>query len=197
MRWAKTPAFEALRFSNFVSGLLAGNTPETLERIATGAWWLHFLPMGTMSVLIPSSKHLHLAFAPANAIWHTLRPKGSLTKVDFEFEDETIKIIGANKIEEFTWKQLFDTYTCVQCGRCSERCPALQTGKPLDPRALHVELRAHIEEKAPLLDKIKAAGDKKPEFTEAEQAILDDVFSEQFIWSCTPVAPVRGLPCIQ
>lgn len=175
-------------FSNFVSGLLGQHSPATLEIIATGAWWTHFLAMGLMGVLIPHSKHLHLAFAPANAFWHTLRPKGSLEKVDFE--DETAETFGVNKVEEFTWKQLFDTYTCVQCGRCTEQCPAFQTGKPLDPRALHVELRAHMEKKAPLLDKIKAAGEEKPQFTEAEQSILDKmivegIFSDKFIWSCT------------
>lgn len=175
-------------FANFVSGLLAGNSPETLQQLSTGAWWMHFLAMGLMGVLIPGSKHLHLAFAPVNAIWHTLRPKGSLTTVDFK--DETVETFGVNKLEEFTWKQLFDTYTCVRCGRCTEQCPAFQTGKPLDPRALHVELRSHMEEKIPLLEKLKAAGDQKPEFTEAEQAILDKmiingVFSEEFIWSCT------------
>ena len=175
-------------FANFVSTMLAGNSPDTLQSLATGAWWLHFLAMGSMALLIPGSKHLHLAFAPANAIFHTLRPKGSLAKVDFE--DETAETFGVNKIGEFTWKQLFDTYTCTRCGRCTEHCPACQTGKPLDPRALHVELRHLLEESAPLLDKIKAAGEQKPEFTEAEQAILDKmivdgVFSEEFIWSCT------------
>jgi Fe-S oxidoreductase len=175
-------------FANFVSGLLTGNSPETLEGLAIGAWWMHFLAMGLMGVLIPGSKHLHLAFAPANAIWHTLRPKGSVTKVDFE--DEAAETFGVNQLEEFTWKQLLDTYTCVRCGRCTEQCPAFQTGKPLDPRTLHVELRAHMEEKIPLLEKLKAAGDQKPEFTEAEQVILDKmivdgVFSEEFIWSCT------------
>ncbi|SDE55760.1 (Fe-S)-binding protein [Sporomusa acidovorans] len=175
-------------FANFIAGLLAGTSPAILHILADAAWWTHFLAMGLMAILIPGSKHLHLAFAPANAIWHTLRPKGSLTKVDFD--DETEEEFGVNKLEQFTWKQLFDTYSCVRCGRCTEHCPAFQTGKPLDPRALHVELRAHMEEKAPLLDKIKAAGGEKPEFTEAEQTILnktivDGVFSEEFIWSCT------------
>ena len=175
-------------FSNFVSGMLAGNSADGLRAIATAGWWAHFLAMFTFAVLIPNSKHLHLVFAPFNAFWHTLRPKGSLTKVDFE--DESAETFGVNKMEEFTWKQLFDGYTCVRCGRCTERCPAFQTGKPLDPRALHVDLRAHVDEKAPLLDRIKAAGDAKPEFTEAEQAILDKtivdgLFSEEFIWACT------------
>ena len=175
-------------FANFVSGLLAGNSSASLQQLATGAWWMHFLAMGSMGLLIPGSKHLHLAFAPANAIWHTLRPKGSLVKVDFE--DEAAETFGVNKIEEFTWKQLVDTYTCVRCGRCTEQCPASRTGKPLDPRALHVELRDHLEAKAPLLEKLKAAGDQKPELTEAEQEILDKmivdgVFSEEFIWACT------------
>lgn len=175
-------------FSNFVSGLLSGISPDNLRFLADGAWWIHFMAMGTMALLIPGSKHLHLAFAPANAIFHTLRPKGSLTKLDFE--DETAETFGTNKIEEFTWKQLFDTYTCVRCGRCTEQCPAFQTGKPLDPRALHVDLREHLEEKVPLLEKLKNAGDQKPEITENEQAILDKmivdgVFSEEFIWSCT------------
>ncbi|MDR3589974.1 MAG: heterodisulfide reductase-related iron-sulfur binding cluster, partial [Negativicutes bacterium] len=174
--------------ANFVSGLLAGKSPDTLAFLANAAWWMHFLAMGLMALLIPGSKHLHLAFAPANAVWHTLRPKGALDKVDFE--DEAAETFGVNKLEEFTWKQLVDSYTCVRCGRCTEHCPAFQTGKPLDPRALHVELRAHLEEKAPLLDRLKAAGDQKPEFSEAEQSVLDKmivdgVFSEEFIWSCT------------
>ncbi|SFL93362.1 (Fe-S)-binding protein [Pelosinus propionicus] len=175
-------------FGNLVSGLLVGNEPDTLQRLANGAWWMHFLAMGLMGLLIPGSKHLHLAFAPVNAIWHTLRPKGSLTTVDFE--DETAETFGVNKLEEFTWKQLFDTYTCVRCGRCTEQCPAFRTGKALDPRALHVELRDHMEEKIPLLEKLKADGEHKTEFTEAEQAtldkmIVDGIFSEEFIWSCT------------
>ena len=175
-------------FANIISGQLSGISHDNLEFLATGAWWLHFIAMGSMALLIPGSKHLHLAFAPVNAVWHTLRPKGSLTMVNFE--DETTESFGVNKIEEFTWKQLFDTYTCAHCGRCTEQCPAFQTGKPLDPRKLHVDLRAHLDEKAPLLDRIKAAGDQPPEFTEAEQAILDktitgDLFTEEFIWSCT------------
>ncbi len=175
-------------FGNYVSSFLKGMAPDGLIALAIGAWWAHFLAMFTFAVLIPGSKHLHLVFAPFNAFWHTLRPKGSLTKVDFE--DESAETFGVNKMEEYTWKQLFDTYTCVRCGRCTEGCPAFQTGKPLDPRALHVDLRTHVEEKAPLLDRIKAAGDKAPEFTEKEQEILDKpivdgVFSEEFIWSCT------------
>ncbi|WP_110955131.1 (Fe-S)-binding protein [Anaerosinus massiliensis] len=174
--------------ANYIAGSLVKYSPDTLQTLATGAWWMHFFAMGLMAILIPGSKHLHLAFAPANAIWHTLRPKGSMTKLDFE--DETAETFGVNRLEEFTWKQLVDAYSCVRCGRCTEHCPAFQTGKPLDPRALHVELRAHMEEKAPLLDKLKAAGDQKVEFTDAEQKVLEkqvvsDLFSEEFIWSCT------------
>ncbi|MZP29687.1 4Fe-4S dicluster domain-containing protein [Heliobacterium undosum] len=183
------------------SQLFAGYQPGQAEAAVWVFWWLHFVTMFAFAVLIPRSKHLHLVFAPFNAYWKSLEPKGALSKIDFE--DESVESYGAAKLEDFTWKQLFDAYTCVQCGRCTDQCPAYQTGKPLNPKALHVTLRSHIDEKGPLLERIRrqvAAADSASEqslsaqgaecLTEAEAATLEkkvtgEIFSEDFFWSCT------------
>ncbi|ABZ83675.1 4fe-4S ferredoxin, iron-sulfur binding domain protein [Heliomicrobium modesticaldum Ice1] len=188
------------------SKLFAGYEPEQAEKAFWFFWWLHFITMFAFAVLIPRSKHLHLLFAPLNVYWKSLEPKGALRKVDFE--DESVESYGAVKMEDFTWKELFDAYTCVQCGRCTDQCPAYQTGKPLNPKALHVTLRSHIDEKGPLLDKIhkqrsaakgvgqgragaeEVAAAAEGVLTEGEQAIMEkkvtgEIFSEDFFWSCT------------
>ncbi|MBM7867723.1 4Fe-4S dicluster domain-containing protein [Heliobacterium gestii] len=197
------------------SQFFAGYSPEQAEKAVWIFWWVHFVTMFAFAVLIPQSKHLHLVFAPFNAYWKSLEPKGALSKIDFE--DESVESYGVAKMEDFTWKQLFDAYTCVQCGRCTDQCPAYQTGKPLNPKALHVTLRQHIDEKGPLLERIRrngghaqegaanealqaaretaatadsASGEAADCLTEAEQALLEkkvtgEVFSEDFFWSCT------------
>ncbi len=63
------------------------------------------------------------------------------------FEDESQEVFGVSKIEDFNQKQLIDLYACVECGRCTNMCPATGTGKMLSPMDLIVKLRDHLTEK--------------------------------------------------
>ena len=127
-------------------------------------WWAHFLAMFSFLVIIPRSKHLHLVFAAFNTYWHSLDPKGALIPV--QLDEEKRQTYGVNKLEEFTWKQLLDVYSCVKCGRCNNRCPAQQSGEPTKPKKTNGTVRKHLEHKT----KKKTVG---------------QIFDAEFIWGCT------------
>ncbi|WP_375541287.1 heterodisulfide reductase-related iron-sulfur binding cluster [Paenibacillus sp. L3-i20] len=108
-------------------------------------WWLHLLVLLGFLVYVPQSKHFHLITAPINLWFRRNAPPGRLTPLDLENEDA--ETFGAGKIEHFTQKQLLDLYACVECGRCTNVCPAASTGKLLSPMHLIVKLRDHLTEK--------------------------------------------------
>lgn len=76
-------------------------------------------------------------------------PAGRLKKLDLE--DEEAESFGAGRIEDFTQKQMLDFYACVECGRCTNACPASNTGKPLSPMHLITKLRDHLQEKGTVI----------------------------------------------
>ncbi|CQR70100.1 Fe-S oxidoreductase [Sporomusa ovata] len=175
----------------------------TLYKVMPIFWWTHFLSVFSLCFIIPNSSHLHLVFAPFNAYWHTLAPKGALSKIQ---QDDAV--IGANHMEDFTWKQLFDAYSCVKCGRCNGQCPGQLSGEPLKPRAINGRLRKHIEARAPLILKGKTSlavikqdidikidkankvnktdkTDKKAKGDKFKKNLAGGLFEQDFIWSCT------------
>ncbi|MCA0756392.1 (Fe-S)-binding protein [Paenibacillus sp. N4] len=108
-------------------------------------WWLHLLVLLGFLVYVPQSKHFHLLTAPVNLWFRRGTPPGRLTPLNLE--DEEAESFGAGKVEHFTQKQLLDLYACVECGRCTNVCPAAGTGKILSPMHLIVKLRDHLTEK--------------------------------------------------
>ena len=116
-------------------------------------WWIHFLAIFAFLPIIPYSKHMHLLFAALNTYWHTLEPKGALKPVQFDGNEK--KVYGVGKLEDFTWKQLFDAFSCVKCGRCNESCPAYLSGEQLKPKRMNGRLRKYMEKKDSLLNKFK------------------------------------------
>lgn len=109
------------------------------------AWWVHLLVLLSFLVYVPQSKHFHLMTAPINLLLRRTGPAGRLEKLDLE--DETAESFGVGAIEDFNQKQLLDLYACVECGRCTNVCPASNTGKLLSPMHLIVKLRDHLIEK--------------------------------------------------
>jgi Fe-S oxidoreductase len=109
-------------------------------------------------VLVVHSKHLHIALAPMNVgakrlpdgLGPLLPMESAGKPIDFEDpgEDDTF---GRGKIEDFTWKGMLDFATCTECGRCQSQCPAWNTGKPLSPKLVIMDLRDHLFAKAPYL----------------------------------------------
>ena len=178
-RW--TPATAA------VARLLEGFSLAAREAIATVFVWWHSLIILAFLVYITYSKHLHIITAGFNVLFVSERPKGALKKMDIDIETMSEDDrLGAGRITDLTWKQLLDTMTCTECGRCQSQCPAWNTGKPLSPKLLVMDLR----------DQLFAAGptllDAKNESPEAFQAALQelpalnpDVVEDEVIWDCT------------
>ncbi|ANY73417.1 hypothetical protein BBD41_12930 [Paenibacillus ihbetae] len=112
-------------------------------------WWIHLLILLSFLVYVPQSKHFHLITAPINILVRRTDPPGKLSKLDLE--EEEAESFGVGKIEDFTQKQMLDFYACVECGRCTNVCPASNTGKLLSPMHMIVKLRDHLTEKGAAL----------------------------------------------
>lgn len=168
-------------------------------------WWIHLLALLSFLVYVPQSKHAHLIAGPANVFFSRLTPPGKLAKIDFE--DESQETFGVSKIQDFTQKQLTDLYACVECGRCTNMCPATGTGKMLSPMDLIVKLRDHltntgavVTSQSPWVPEFAFANTKgnqlaalaKVDAAQEAAAALDynpsligDVITEEEIWACT------------
>ena len=138
-------AFASHGLANLLKPLGTGvnSVIETVALLANIAIITGFL------VFISYSKHLHIFMAPIN-VATSRRPRalGALASTpDMSMEDvgdDDEVVFGAGRIEDFSWKQLLDMATCTECGRCQSQCPAWNTGKPLSPKLLIMELRDNL-----------------------------------------------------
>jgi len=133
-----------------ISSWLAAGLAAALSQKAAHVWfiicwWLHLILLLSFLVYIPQSKHFHLITAPLNLLLGRREPAGRLRTLDLD--NEEAETFGAGRIEDFTRKQMLDFYACVECGRCTNVCPASSTGKTLSPMHLIVKLRDHLTEK--------------------------------------------------
>ncbi|MBI1804412.1 MAG: (Fe-S)-binding protein [Ignavibacteriae bacterium] len=183
-------AAEARFVSNRLASMFAGCSPEQQENWFYLFWWMHIgLVLGFMNYL-PYSKHLHIFSSFPNVYFAKLRARGALKPLNLA--DETATKFGASDIEDLTWKQLLDGYTCTECGRCTAACPAAITGKPLDPKKIIVDIRRRMMEKAPLLVQKKngtAESSPEPQTTNPEplltKHLIDHYITEEELWACT------------
>ncbi len=165
---------------------------EDLSLEARDAWdtiflWWHSLIILGFLVYITYSKHLHIITSGLNVLFTSERPKGALKPMHIDLEamseDDTF---GAAKLTDLTWKQLLDGMTCTECGRCQSQCPAWNTGKPLSPKLLIMDIRDALFEQGPALLQAKRKGEA--EFKEAVEALPPlnpDVVEDEVIWDCT------------
>lgn len=145
------------------------------------SWWVHILFVLGFLNFLPYSKHFHVLTSIPNIYFSNrgIHKEGDGALKPLNLEDETAEKFGASDIEDLSWKQLFDSYTCTHCGRCTSVCPANITGKLLSPKKIIVDTRTRFEEKAPVL----ARGDT--ESPVLERQLLHDFISPQELWACT------------
>ena len=134
--------------SIWASFFLANANLTTIAFSAEFFWWFHVCILLAFLNYLPYSKHSHVLTAVPNVFFQNLEPTGKMTKLDFENIPEDIEHFGSGKFEDFSWKDVLDAYTCTECGRCTDSCPAWATEKPLSPRDIVTKLRHFATENA-------------------------------------------------
>ncbi|WP_227394496.1 heterodisulfide reductase-related iron-sulfur binding cluster [Jeotgalibacillus aurantiacus] len=167
------------------------------------SWWVHLLFLLGFLIYVPQSKHAHLIAGPANVYFNRLDNPGKLSKINFE--DESQETFGVGKVQDFTQAQMIDLYACVECGRCTNMCPATGTGKMLSPMDLITKIRDHLtltgaaitsqspwvpapafaHTKGNQLAAASAAGGPEAAFDMYSPSLIGDVITEEEIWACT------------
>src|SRR5699024_3678329 len=111
-------------------------------------WWIHTLIILALLVYLQQCKHTHLIDAPIN-VFISKRVPGKLKTIRYDMDemdedvDEDEIAFGVGKVEDFDQRQMLDFYTCVECGRCTDVCPAATSGKMLSPMDIMIKLRDH------------------------------------------------------
>ena len=165
-----------------------------LERIG---WWGHIFVVFAFLNYLPFSKHFHILMAFPNTYYSNLNKNGAFNNLT-SVKDEVSKMLdpnfdpyanavegdavpdrfGAKDVEDLSWKNLMDAYTCTECGRCTSACPANLTGKKLSPRKIIMDTRDRLEE----------VGKNKRVYGQDfkdDKSLLGDYITEEEIWACT------------
>lgn len=169
------------------ASVLSGLGQGALLRVHHLSYWTHILLFFLFLNLLPASKHFHIITALPN-VFLKKRGKGTLKPARWFVQDlGELDSIGVSRIEDLTWKHLLDLYTCTECGRCSENCPANAVGRPLSPKMLTIKLRDHAYRRYPLFVRWQRpapaeGGAKGPA---DEDPMIGTVITREEIWSCT------------
>ena len=137
-------------------------------------WWIHIITILIFLNYLPYSKHLHVITSIPNVFFAKLAPEKNTIK-PINLEDESLTTFGALDVDHLTWKQLFDGYTCTECGRCTAACPANYTGKKLSPRKIIMDVRQRLS------DRIFHPENKSSQ----EKFLIHNYILDEEIWACT------------
>jgi len=152
---------------------------ETLRAHAAAThhafWWAHISIVLFFLAYLPYSKHLHLLASPFSVFFSQLDPPGRLAAPPAESAR-----LGAERLEEFTWRQLLSAFACAECGRCERACPSHTSGEPCSPRQLVHNLKVQLLQYGPaLLEKARATADG------GEPALIGGLIAPNELWACT------------
>ena len=162
-----TPSGAGLFFAAYLTQPLhASLSPQAVQFAYHTCWWAHCGVLFSFLIYLPFSKHQHLIWVWANMFYKSKHSSGRLRPLVIDEEAESF---GASKAQELTWKQILDGFTCVECGRCTEQCPATTTGKTLNPRLIVNHLKtAALETKQ---------AEPRP--------LLGEIVTHEELWACT------------
>lgn len=177
---------------SIVAVLLKGLSDATLNVVRHMGFWTHASLVLLFLNLLPYSKHFHVITALPNVYTQSLHPPGRLPPIeDIEGKLEREETLGIRRIDQFSWKAILDFYTCTECGRCSDHCPATRTGKKLSPKHLTLDLRdflyQHENELVAAKNKGNGSNDaaSESEPPEHRKDLVDGVIDPEVLWACT------------
>jgi len=180
--------------SQFFQPIFAGMNETTLIAIERFCWWAHIVGIFVFMNYLPYSKHLHVLLAFPNAYYAKLDNRGKMTNMK-DIQNEVLYMMqpelaptnmdanavlkfGAKDVQDLSWKNLMDAYSCTECGRCSAACPANQTGKKLSPRKIMMDTRDRLEEVGRNINANK-------EFKDDSKTLLHDYITVEELRACT------------
>jgi len=188
--YAQTGSF---LFSQMLVGPLQGLSASTLIIMERIGWWGHILIVFGFILYLPFSKHFHIFLAFPNSYFLEETPQGEMENMP-EITNEVRLMLdpsaatntdapppekfGASDITDLTWKNLLDAYSCTECGRCTDACPANQTGKKLSPRKIMMDTRDRADELGKFISNNK-------EDTDGKALLSDEYISKEEIMACT------------
>src|SRR4029453_6817061 len=164
-----------------------GIDPGLAAALSDVSWWIHVTVVLAFLNYLVYSKHSHILAALPNIYFRELGQRGVLPKLNLEADDMAATGV-VSEYKDFTWKSLLDTYACTECARCSNACPAYNTGKPLSP--MHVvhdvrdDLKARMPDRGPLdalLDRMQHGDHAEP--AGPPVALVGGRTSEEVLWS--------------
>jgi ferredoxin len=176
--------------SQWLQNLLPASE-SSLVAIERGCWWFHITGILAFLNYLPYSKHFHILFAFPNTYYTNLDPKGKFSNMgsvtnevkamldpSFVPAETATGSFGAKDVNDLTWVNLMNAYTCTECGRCTASCPANITGKLLSPRKIMMDTRDRVSEVGKNIDKGGNGFDDG-------KTLLDTYISREEIWACT------------
>lgn len=177
--------------------LLNGLNESTLIVIERACWWFHIVGILFFLNYLYYSKHLHILLAFPNTYFSKLTPKGAFDNLDSVTKEVKLMMdpnadpfaapaegaaepetFGAKDVFDLNQIQLLNAYTCTECGRCTEQCPANMTGKMLSPRKIMMDTRDRLEDVSKILD-------KKGQWEDDGKTLVNDYISAEELWACT------------
>ena len=183
-----------LFFSSFLQPIFEGLSTGTLVVVERAAWWFHIVGIFAFAVYVTYSKHLHIFLAFPNTWYTNLKPKGEMQNMPEVTQEVNMMLgiptespsevpaeigrFGAKDINDLSWVNVLNAYSCTECGRCTSECPANLTGKKLSPRKIMMDVRDRAEEVGKSLD---AGG---PGLADGK-SLLGDYISKEEINACT------------
>jgi Fe-S oxidoreductase len=136
----KEPAAAFLPVSSLAAGVLGSFPAQSLPGFAAFFWWLHALVLLLFMNYLPHSKHMHILTAIPNCFFRSLERTSTQPREKFAKGGR----FGAGSVEQLAWKDLLDGFSCTECGRCQNVCPAVATGKPLNPRQVVHDIKINL-----------------------------------------------------
>jgi len=157
-------------------GMLSSVSPNILQGLHIFTYFVHDLTFFFFLCFLPMGKHFHVITSLFNVFFMRVQ-KGKIKPVMHGVSDDKLddlESFGVKKLEDFTWKHMLDFYSCADCGRCSDQCPANAAGRPLSPRFITIKARDLIFKNYPMSGKIYKS-----------KLLMEDIYTEDEIWSCT------------